>query len=758
MFLLKLLVFQGIQLLVRVSASPVETNLSLTGNTASSSTASYVINNEEEIINLLLYVKTYYEKIDNRDLLITDSIILDCKCGEKIQHIDVRKLEDIIFFILKKLNNYYIKTIPKEDMFLSNINYQNTFIDLFQSQYVHTICTRIPRCLDFIYICTPTMKKFAQILLIYSDLCYLREAYIKEYDNYRLSPSQNNENIILTTLQQNIFQKELISIYSDKITNEEDLQFITAIFELINKIDKKNMILSSDWKKKLLFRGEPGEFKIHMPQVWPEGNNTQKIHQIRILNHEIINIIDDQGNKFFRSQNLSDINESEWDSMNTCSSILSEVLPKFIQEIELIFRNNIIKQLPEKKIDSNYTEIQTISMYRGQIEYILMIDVLNDICKNISFILYHLSSNDINDSITFSLYSTMCSDWMHFLNVRCRYSKDEHGQDLYNIQCVKQSIIEKLMLNYYIVTQKTEGDEKMMTDEILTHIESLVTIIQNIHTALARFYMFKNIYIWTSFNWLVQIFTTVSQGSDYWNDIKVSKTMYASVSMPLMAIYNQLIPWNLNFESFNRFKSTINKSLLEKLHEYVWRQSQIIVLYVDNSVINYISDEVFQRLKISFKWFKVGAPVLFNILRYTEGYLKIPQQHPSSVTEIENASVDTIQQYCIATKHMKVNYVKSWKDEEIVGFVDTSTRLTNIFLKNCYDAVNFINNYISIINKSKIMKNNLDTYNFVELCRNDDLDNLFTPKKINAKNTIEPILIEDDDDRTMQQPKRVRFA
>jgi hypothetical protein len=124
------------------------------------------------------------------------------------------------------------------------------------------------------------------------------------------------------------------------------------------------------------------------------------------------------------------------------------------------------------------------------------------------------------------------------------------------------------MLNYYIVTQKTERNENVMN--IGPNIESLESIIQNIHTALIRFSMFRNIYIWTSFNWLVQIFTD-SHGSNDWNDIKVSKTMYALESMPLMAIYNQLILWNLNFESLNKFESKINNSLLKKLYQYAWR-------------------------------------------------------------------------------------------------------------------------------------------------------------------------------------------
>jgi hypothetical protein len=112
--------------------------------------------------------------------LKTDSIILEYKCGEIIEHLDVHKLEDIIFIILKKLNNYYVTSIPKQNSFFLNINpFKQLIIDLFQSPYVHTICTRIPRCLDFIYIYTPIMTKFVKILSLYSDFCYLSEAYLK---------------------------------------------------------------------------------------------------------------------------------------------------------------------------------------------------------------------------------------------------------------------------------------------------------------------------------------------------------------------------------------------------------------------------------------------------------------------------------------------------------------------------------------------------------------------------------------------------
>jgi hypothetical protein len=112
--------------------------------------------------------------------------------------------------------------------------------------------------------------------------------------------------------------------------------------------------------------------------------------------------------------------------------LLSEVLLNVIQKIKLIFQNNIDMQLnsPVKEINLDSNEIQTISIYRNHINNILMIDLLDEICKKFPFILYYLSSNHINNSNAFSLYSTMCSDWINFLNVQCRCGKNEDEHDL----------------------------------------------------------------------------------------------------------------------------------------------------------------------------------------------------------------------------------------------------------------------------------------------------------------------------------------
>jgi hypothetical protein len=87
---------------------------------------------------------------------------------------------------------------------------------------------------------------------------------------------------------------------------------------------------------------------------------------------------------------------------------------------------------------------------------------------------------------------------------------------------------------------------------------------------------------------------------------------------------------------------------------------------------------------------------------------------------------------------------------------DIST-LNKIFLNNCYDAVHFINNCISIINNSKVIQNNLDTYNPEELCRNDNLDNLFTPKNIFANDSTVNIPTEDGGDNTRENTKRLKL-
>jgi hypothetical protein len=60
---------------------------------------------------------------------------------------------------------------------------------------------------------------------------------------------------------------------------------------------------------------------------------------------------------------------------------------------------------------------------------------------------------------------------------------------------------------------------------------------------------------------------------------------------------------------------------------------------------------------------------------------------------------------------------------------DYVIKLNYDFLKNCVDAIHFINKYIFFLNSTDGLPDKLETYDVQELCNNDVLDNVFNVNK-----------------------------
>jgi hypothetical protein len=257
-------------------------------------------------------------------------------------------------------------------------------------------------------------------------------------------------------------------------------------------------------------------------------------------------------------------------------------------------------------------------------------------------------------------------------------------------------------------------------------VEFLEFIMININTVLEKYYTSKNIIIWQSFDWLsgVHIFTE-SHTSDDFNEIKEHNVTFDNGPVPIIELYNQILPWNLNSETLVHFKTSIEGKFLKSFLQYVWRQADIIDFYFKTIRITDVDENVFQQLKISTKWYKSGTTILY---RFNEAFA-VPETFTSLITALENISVDTIGQFSKILSDIQFEYDENWIRNVLSKNINFELAMNNIFLNNCLDAVNYINNYISIINKSKVIQNNLDTYNDEELCKNDNLDRVFTANK-----------------------------
>uniref|UniRef100_A0A2S2R8H9 Uncharacterized protein n=1 Tax=Sipha flava TaxID=143950 RepID=A0A2S2R8H9_9HEMI len=742
MYLLTFLVFQGVQLLIRASEPSVNTNDTGVRDGKINSIDATITNSLEE--KLIAEVDKYFRRIEQNDLLKFNYTIPDYKCGNIIQHMDVQKLENNIYIILSQMYNYCIREILDKDTVLKNRNLEKKIISLFQSYYVHTICTHIPRCLDFIYICAPTFTNFGKILSLHSDICLTRNEYLTKYYS---QVNSNDESLYFTEidtirinwLYKSLSKTKLISIETKFYTAKDDETFIKSIFEIINKIDKTNMIPSSDWYGKSILNDYSLSKKlethyIRSPYLIMNDSNRNEIHK---LNLGLKKVIFEQGNALMNPINYNEVPESNDNLMVNCNSALNELLLNILRAIKFHFRNIVLDVL-----NDNDLEQRTVIIDQNAIIKVLPIEMLDRLCKYIPLILYHLFSAYITDRNVFSLYLTMCSDWINFLYVRCLCDKSEDGKFFYNPQCVKQSVNEKLMVNYYMITQKAIYDDEFMND--VPDVENLESITQSIYTELYQFYTSKPVFLWTSFVWLssVSIFTqTLSY--DHLNEIRQKTVKIGLKKIPVTELYNQLLPWNTNLRTLIDFKTLIEKCFIRKLFRYVWRHATLIFIYFQFTDVKDVTDEVFQRLKKSTKWYRSGTQELYQFMEATIVGFKIPEEIKFVIKEIERMSVKTIGQFNVCMKYIKEKYEKKKKSRTNIfsrlRSTDFVTRLNRYFLNNCIDAVNFINNYISFVNNSRVTLN-MNTYVVQELCKNDNLHNVFVENEsvVNDSHTHVP--------------------
>lgn len=709
MYLLKLIVLQGLQLLVIVPNSAVSTDLfvsEINDDTSTLNTSTNTLSLERRLIDT---VSDYFEKIERIKLLKIEPESINM-CGNTIKYTDIQYLENNMFVILKKMYNYYRNELSNQQTaVIGNRSLEEIFTNLFKSEYVETICTHIPRCIDFIYICSPSFLNISEILKLHAILCYSREAYLlglrtrNETPDIFLYSSTNNENIYLDSLSSRFLEKEPTSEEIKSHTPNDDMKFISDIFNIINEINTKDLL-------KTKIKNKDPEIKFSML-------NNVTVAEIQKLCLDLKKIIDEQGKTLFKTNNFN----AETDSDHNCSLAINKILLTVIQGIEVQFQKSLLGN----------DKGQTISMDQNALKNFLQLNMLDKFCKLIPAILYYLIFTNNNVSYLFNLYLKMCDDWINFLSIRCRCDKNNEDM-LYNFNCVKQSVNDKLLINNYNITGEIEFDNDFTND--VSQMESLESIILSIHNELDNFYVYKEIFIWTSYDWLSgkHIFTE-TQNSKYLNEIKEHKIEMTGYNekVPLIELYNQLIPWNLNVKELIQFKFSIDQFFIDRLSEIFWRQAIIILYYFEYINVEHDNNEVYYRLKNSFRWYKAGTPVLLRIMSLTSNDMYFSNDIKLFIDTIENINDNGIDQTFIGLKNTAKNREKKVLDmHDLLNNIKTDfpTNLNRIFLNNCYDALNVINTYISIINKSsKQISNNSNAFDFLksELCTEDELDNVF---------------------------------
>jgi hypothetical protein len=163
---------------------------------------------------------------------------------------------------------------------------------------------------------------------------------------------------------------------------------------------------------------------------------------------------------------------------------------------------------------------------------------------------------------------------------------------------------------------------------------------------------------------------------------------------------------------------------IDSFFQYVKMHAINIYVYLESTNVNDVNDRVISQQKKSNKWYTLGFQELYMFMKVTIEGFKIPDGCKSDIKSIGEISVHTIGQF---KDLIKEKYEKNSSINDILSIMksksDYVTQLNQDILKNCVDAIHFINKYILFLKRIDGLPYKLETNNDEELCKN--LDNVF---------------------------------
>jgi uncharacterized protein YeeX (DUF496 family) len=275
-----------------------------------------------------------------------------------------------------------------------------------------------------------------------------------------------------------------------------------------------------------------------------------------------------------------------------------------------------------------------------------------------------------------------------------------------------------------MITQKVIYDDNINNMNV-HDLESLEAIIHLINRILLNYYKSNQVFIWTSIDWLSSLrMFTQSLSSEDLIEIREQTVSFGEENISITILYYHLLPWNANLKTLIDFKIIVEKIVVYKFCQHVKSHAVNTYIYFELTNENYVNDGVISRLKKSTKWYKFGFQALFKFMKLTIEEFKISDECKSDIEAIEKINILAIDQF---KNFIKEKYKNSSKIKDILSNMksDYVTQLNQIFLKNCVDAINFINKYILFLNRTDGLPYKLKINDVQELCKKDNLDNVF---------------------------------
>jgi len=390
------------------------------------------------------------------------------------------------------------------------------------------------------------------------------------------------------------------------------------------------------------------------------------------------------------------------------------ILLSDVKKIGLYFESYITDYINKKTVSN------TLAISLEEIENTLK-TMFGKLCEHVPLILYYFINNNVCNTDLFDFYLVYCTDWIDFLNYRCATTSSRGPA--YELKCFADFVKKMLSWNTdKILTDKRPKGKAQIKTRI--YKESLLINLKNVYDTVDEYYdkSDDSIFLWTTADWMTgRYFITKTYSKDM-DGLKNQIIRLHKSNLTLSVAYYKLLPRNLNLKQISVFQNNVLYNVNVATDAYVYRQAIVIILFYEH-VNNRVNDVGFEYLRTVFNWYKYGIKIVNHYLSMSGTY-EPSQQIYEIVNEISNLkTVDKSKLIAKIQQLIPVQMIEGLTDWASRKLPDTSG-IKNISIdyirvlremvnKNCENAINFINTFISIANKSMGRKSSLQNTNLL---------------------------------------------
>lgn len=620
-------------------------------------------------------------------------------------------------YIIQQLKNYRLVKLNAVRYDKENDG-EIFFVQL--SDYEQSMCTHIPRYLEFIYLCANQKQSYILLQRLYTSICTSWQQIVTKQcflidDKEQLYKCNKNIMVSLTgVLWINAFE-DLYDIESNTLSITDQLNYIREIHTIMSYIDISQVIKDSIW-----FNEHNNTF---LNVETGTHNITKTVSPVSEDNKEVCTKEKHDLNKGLQNSNLKYVQNMK---DNSCykPKLTNEVYE--IPKLTYLLVRHIFNRL-EQKI-KNYTFINynintDLNIKEDYINHqdidVNIYKIFNDLCKYAPTIVFYLKDYINNDTQLISLYLTFCSDNMDFYHLRCPTMMNPDNLNItYNLQCISHTLKNKIFVNYFYITNHISEIDEVVEQKNCANY--MFEFIKNIHNSIENYYNCKSTTVWMTYNWLSMKYLLSGESNNpILNDLR-NKTIHTyGLDMSLSMVYDKYLMWNLDTKSLLIFHNIILYNLDKIMNTYFYTQMKLIILYFKH--MNYTVDNVeSERLVRTLIWYEICKKIFYKHLCLSGTY-KPCSKVDNIISIIKSCGNNTDLLTSIQTEIPKDtnDYLTLWIGNMVFKSkshlpLDKNTFLETIrdvAVQNCMDTVDFINNFILIVNKSIKMREKKEEVN-----------------------------------------------